>query len=413
MINKVKSEAVYLYAIQISNVVLPLITIPYLAKILGADFFGKFSYSQAISIMAVFIVDFGFNFSGAREISINISNSKKVDEIYSNIQFSKLLIYGVVLLLGVLLFFLAPHSNIDAILLIMAIAASISSILMPSWFFQGLGKSSYVAILNLITRLISLLLIFLFVKDRADVLIAAFLQLSAPVIAGVFMQIIIYKNKIVSLKMLLFKKNIARALLKDSYHNFSASFFTLGFTYITPIIIKTFLGDAVLGVYSVADKLANVLRQFYNPLVQANFSVVCTLFKTKDFYGIKKRLKHVFFVFLFLSLLAFIGNMVLGKVIIGYIFGAQYNVMPLLSIMIVSQFIVSISIIVVNLVIIPSGNSLHLKKVYFIALIAYLILFYPMMTFMGVYGVAISILLTEIFIVTLFVKMISKKRLLR
>ncbi|HHP2560376.1 TPA: oligosaccharide flippase family protein, partial [Klebsiella pneumoniae] len=77
MINKIRSEIIYLYAIQISNVILPLITIPYLARVLGADFFGKFSYAQAISVIAIFIVDFGFNFSGAREVSINTSSRKK------------------------------------------------------------------------------------------------------------------------------------------------------------------------------------------------------------------------------------------------------------------------------------------------------------------------------------------------
>lgn len=67
-------------------------------------------------------------------------------------------------------------------------------------------------------------------------------------------------------------------------HNFSASFLTLRFTYFNPILIKYFIGDAVLGIYSVADKLATVLRQLYNLLIQANFSTVCSLFERKRFF---------------------------------------------------------------------------------------------------------------------------------
>ncbi|MFA1784639.1 oligosaccharide flippase family protein [Klebsiella pneumoniae] len=412
MINKIRSEIIYLYAIQISNVILPLITIPYLARVLGADFFGKFSYAQAISVIAIFIVDFGFNFSGAREVSINTSSRKKIDQIYSNIQISKILIYSVVLILGFLLFSFIPHSNIDALLLILTIAASISSVLMPSWFFQGVGRSSYVTFLNLATRLISLLMIFIFVKSKQDILIAAFLQLSAPVIAGIFMQCIIFKKKMVTLNIALFKKEISRSLLMESYHNFSASFFTLGFTYITPILIKTFLGDTILGIYSVADKLANVLRQFYNPLVQANFAIICNSFKVKEFAEIKKRIKKIFWIFTFLSCAALLGNFFLGRFVISYVFGSQYNIISLLSIMIITQYIVSISIIVVNLVIIPAGNSYYLKKVYFIALVLYLIIFYPMLNFMGVYGVALSISSTEFLIVIFFVKFIHQRKLL-
>ncbi|HHP1616587.1 TPA: oligosaccharide flippase family protein, partial [Klebsiella pneumoniae] len=71
-----------------------------------------------------------------------------------------------------------------------------------------------------------------------------------------------------------------------------------------------------------------------------------------------------------------------------------------------------ISIIVVNLVIIPAGNSYYLKKVYFIALVLYLIIFYPMLNFMGVYGVALSISSTEFLIVIFFVKFIHQRKLL-
>ena len=149
---------------------------------------------------------------------------------------------------------------------------------MPAWLFQGLGRNSNVAFLNFASRLLSLLLIVLFVKDQDDLIIAAICQLFSPVLAGVGMQIIILKNKIVDFATSYISFEDIKILTRDSFHNFSASFLTLGFTYFNPIIIKVFLGDSVLGVYSFADKLANVLRQLYIPLVQANFSRVCSLF---------------------------------------------------------------------------------------------------------------------------------------
>ncbi|HCJ3408385.1 TPA: oligosaccharide flippase family protein, partial [Klebsiella pneumoniae] len=63
-------ETIYLYLVQISNIILPLVLVPYLAHVLGVEFFGKLSYAQAISYIAIFFVDFGFNFSAARNIGI-------------------------------------------------------------------------------------------------------------------------------------------------------------------------------------------------------------------------------------------------------------------------------------------------------------------------------------------------------
>ncbi|MBM2727393.1 oligosaccharide flippase family protein, partial [Klebsiella pneumoniae] len=159
-------ETIYLYLVQISNIILPLVLVPYLAHVLGVEFFGKLSYAQAISYIAIFFVDFGFNFSAARNIGIDTNNNKNISRIYSNVQVIKSLIFIAVVLLGIAFVLLSNQSIIDKKLTILGVLSASSSILMPAWLFQGLGRNSNVAFLNFASRLLSLLLIVLFVKNQ-------------------------------------------------------------------------------------------------------------------------------------------------------------------------------------------------------------------------------------------------------
>ncbi|MGK2960218.1 MAG: oligosaccharide flippase family protein [Candidatus Malihini olakiniferum] len=408
MNKKIGKETFYLYLVQLSNVFIPLITIPYLTNVLGIEFFGKFSYAQAVALIAVFFIDFGFNYSAARLISLNINNKSEIDKIYSHFQAIKILFFLVFIMIGFSISHFVINSKLDALLFMIGVSSAISSVIIPSWLFQGLGQNSLVAISNIVVRIFSLPIIFLTIRRPDDLVTVVLIQLFYPTIAGFFIQYFIIRKSIASFSYKSLK--IARSvyLIKESMHNFSASFLTLGFTYFNPILIKCFIGDAPLGIYSIADKLATVLRQLYNPLIQANFSYICFLFEEKQFSLIINILKRISFIFLFISFFALLLNLIIDDYVINLFFGIDYNVSFLLSIMIFSQLVISLSMIIVNLAIIPSGYSYYLKKVYFVALISYFTIIYPMIKYYGINGVAVSIGLVEALIVILFYNFLRK-----
>lgn len=412
MDKNIKRETFYLYVVQISNIVLPLVMIPYLAHVLGVAAFGKVSFAQAISYICIFLVDFGFNFSAARGVGINVDNKKEINKLYSNVQLVKLFIFSIVMVVVFTLSFFINLTSIDRNLMLLGAFSSLCSIVMPVWLFQGLGKNSYVALLNFSARVLSLILILLFVHSTADVLTAASLQLLSPLIAGLIMQFILIRKKIATITREDMSYTTAISITKESYHNFSASFLTLGFTYFNPLIVKYFLGDAALGLYSFADKLANVLRQLYIPLVQATFSNVCSLFQKSNFEKVRKLLLTVLYIFTGLTVIAYIGNVFLGETIIALFFSQAQAISKLLMIMIITQGIISYSMILVNLIIIPAGFSYYLKRIYLMALICYLAAIYPLVHSFGINGVAGSIALVELFIITCFWFFIRKEKIL-
>lgn len=414
-----KKETIYLYLVQISNMVVPLLIIPYLTSVFGVEYYGKLSYSQVISLIALFFVDFGFNYSAAKSIGSNKDSQIVINKVFTNVQCIKAAIYFIIVSVFFSITLIFKQEEIDNTLLLIGALSSISSIVSPLWLFQGIGKISLVAIPNLIVRLLSLIFIFAFIHDRSDIILAAFIQLYSPVFAGVFVMFLLWKKKIAKFESGLFSYSFSKTLVFESFHNFSASFLTLGFTYFNPLVIKYFLGDFALGLYSLADKLVNVLRQLYNPLVQANFSQICMLYKQERIVDVTFKLKKIFIFFFALSLLALGCNFFAGEYILSVFFARGYEpnainqVNVLISIMIFTQFIISISMILVNLIIVPSGNSQYLKRVYALAFIIYTLIIYLMAKFSGVYGVALTITIVEFFIIILFAIFVKNKKLVK
>ncbi|WP_124071933.1 oligosaccharide flippase family protein [Klebsiella pneumoniae] len=149
----------------------------------GVEYYGKLSYAQVVSLIALF-VDFGFNYSAAKEIGSNRESAAAVNKIYTNVQCIKTAIYFLVISVVFSLTLFLKQSEIDNDLLLIGALSAISSIVSPVWLFQGIGKLSLVAIPNLIVRLLSLVFIFTFVHDRSDIIMAAIIQLCSPFLRG-------------------------------------------------------------------------------------------------------------------------------------------------------------------------------------------------------------------------------------
>ncbi|HEM7137764.1 TPA: oligosaccharide flippase family protein [Acinetobacter baumannii] len=408
MSKAINKEVFYLYIIQIANMVIPLLSFSYMANILGLVGFGQVSFYQTVSFLAAFFIDFGFNMSAAQKMSISLDDKSKMDELYSNVQSIKFFIFLVVSVLGGLSILFLPLSHIDATLLFIGILSAFSTILLSGWVFQGLGRNSVLAFFSVVGRVVSVGLIFLLIHQKSDVLLAVIIQVAISFSIGLAAIIYFYRKNVVTFRIKTISIFKMRQLSEDSYHNFTASLFTLGFTYLNPLVVKFCFGDAFLGLYALADKLAVILKQFFTPVTQAYYSRMCILSHEKKYQELIQNAKKVAIFFATISILTFFGNLLIGNYIYNFLFGPEYKIVSLLSIMIVTQFIVSMAMVLVNLIIIPTENSRILKKYYLIGLIFHFGYFYFFVKYLHIYGVASAILLTETILTLSFFMYVRK-----
>ncbi len=97
---KISANFMYLSILQGMNLILPLITFPYLVRVLGIENFGLLMFAQAVILYFTMIADYGFNLSGIREVSSNKNNKNKLIKIFSSIMLARfiLVFFGLVLL---------------------------------------------------------------------------------------------------------------------------------------------------------------------------------------------------------------------------------------------------------------------------------------------------------------------------
>src|SRR6478609_9398371 len=99
--NRLFGNIFSLLILQGSNYIFPLVTFPYLVRNLGTNNYGVLVVCIATMQFLNIFVDYGFNISGTREISINKKIKEKVNEIYNIIMTLKIIF---TLILGIIYF---------------------------------------------------------------------------------------------------------------------------------------------------------------------------------------------------------------------------------------------------------------------------------------------------------------------
>jgi PST family polysaccharide transporter len=163
-----------LSVLQIFSYVLPLLTLPYLVRVLGVETFGLISFATAFIIFFNILVDYGFNLSATREVSIHREDKEKITQIYSSVLTIKfiLTILSFIILSFIVFIFDKFNSHIE--LYLITFLSVVGQAFFPIWYFQGMEKMRYITIINISSKVIFTIAIFIFVHKESDYLLVPF-----------------------------------------------------------------------------------------------------------------------------------------------------------------------------------------------------------------------------------------------
>lgn len=187
----------YLSLLQVAGYVFPLITMPYLARVIGVEGFGKIAFAAAIMVWFQTIADWGFNYTATRDVAKNRDDKEKVSEIFSNVLWARILLMLVSFVALSICVMTIPKLKENADVIMISFLMIPGHIMFPDWFFQAMERMKYITILNIISKTLFTIAIFLFIKEREDYILQPLFTSLGFVVSGIIaMYYILIKWKI-------------------------------------------------------------------------------------------------------------------------------------------------------------------------------------------------------------------------
>ena len=256
-----------LFLVQVSTNLAPLLVLPYLARVLTTDHFGLIAFATSFNWYFITLVEYGFNLTATRRVAIHHDDPARVSQIFSSVMLAKamLTVLGFLLMLGVVLGTDKLRPNL--LLFCLSYMAVVGDLLFPLWLFQGLQKMENLVWRDLSSKLIALCLIFVFVRQDSDYVLAAGFQAGSTVIAGIIGLVSVPFMTSVRWRKPSFKE--ALDALKEGWAIF-LSMAASSISYSTNVFLLNMRsGPADVAYYSAAYRLIVALRMLVSPVVTA------------------------------------------------------------------------------------------------------------------------------------------------
>lgn len=390
-----------LYSAQLLNYVVPLITLPYLSRVLGPAGFGVVGYAQTVAQMLLIVVDFGFDLTSARKVALHRDQPGVLNKIYWTTMSAKSVLALICCIGLVGIAFVGHNSGSDRTVTLLGMLIIWGSVLTPTWFYQGTQRMPMLALSMLAIRAMLLLPLFLLVKTAGDVVIAAALQFSPAMVAGSVLTAWLFRMRAVSFGCTVSLRDMLDDM-KDAYHIFASSALTSVYMYANVVFLRAIAGNADVGYYVAAEKLTTPLRQLSVPLIQAFFPKMCQLYANGDAHSVGRVLRRLLIVFTIAGTLLFVGFQLFGQWFVKRFYGGGFaNTYHVLQVMILVPVIIGVAATLVQLCIVASGNQNVLKRIYFVGALFHLCQMPVAIYFGGGVGAAYSVAATELFMTVL------------
>ena len=326
-----------LYMLAIAKIVFPLITLPYLTRVLSVEAYGAVAYVKSIISYAQIVIDFGFILSSVRDI-VNANREKDItSRIVGNTILAKLLLATVSLVVVIVLSFTVPILKNYTVLLFLSFVPPLLSCFLLDFFFRGMERMHIVSFIYVSMKTISTVLTILLIKGDQHILYVPIFDTISSIAAIVITWCIYAK---MGFKLRFDGLLGAWQKIKESFFFFANSAAGSVFGALTTAIIGICVNDLRdIAFWSVSIQLVSAVQAMYTPLSQGVYPY---MIKHKDLSLIKKIfLIFVPLVFVGTALVAFMSPTLL-KIVGGEEYEAAATIFRCLLPVIVISFPVAI-----------------------------------------------------------------------
>lgn len=287
------SNFAWLTALQVAGYIFPLLTLPYLARVIGVDGFGKIAFAGAVIVWMQTIADWGFDFTATRDVAKNRENMNVVSKIFSDVLWARCFLLFISYIVLFLLIIIVPKFYEAKDVILVSSLMLLGHIIYPAWFFQAMERMKYITILGVVAKFVFTVAVFIFIHNSEDYILQPLFVSLGSIVSGIIAMYFIFKKWKVKLKRPSF--SVTLTTIKKSTDIFINNLMPNLYNSFTVVLLGLFGNPTQNGLYDAGKKLTTVSYQFISIFSRTFFP-----------YLSRNNSKHTMFVRLYLGIAGFV-----------------------------------------------------------------------------------------------------------
>lgn len=309
---------IYKFNLNFFRILFPILILPYIYRVLGPEGMGEIGFSEALVGYFVAFATFGIPIYGLREVSINRGNQDKVNRIFTNLFSLSLISSFLIFFLFLGIIFLKNEFREERLLLLVYSFKIISLIFFVEWINEAYENYRFISLKTIILRVISLVLMFIVIKNPKDIYIYAFINIGYDFFNNIVS--FIYVKKSVKFKP---REIDILKLLKPLFVIFLMINANIFYFQMDKILLGVYSSKESVAYYTLAEKITFIILGILTTINQVTIPRLSFYYENnrEEFYQL---LKKIYKSLMLLIIPSSFGLFLVSKEIIYFFGGTEY-----------------------------------------------------------------------------------------
>ncbi len=255
-------NALSLFCVQFFRKFLPLITIPYLARVLGPEGWGLVATFQSLALTMVLLIEFGFPFSATRRVARCKHSLENLSDIWAGVLGAQTLIAAAAIALTGFLSLFVPLLRNNLSLTVWAVVWAIAEGMNPAWYFLGVERMHFIAALEIGSKVVMTCCLIALVHSAQDTYRVLAIQAIAPIASLAVAMWIIHRDVPLRTPTPLLVKDAMIGSLSLFMMRSAESLYTLA----NGFLLGMLAGPGVVGYFAGPEKISRAMIGVFNPV---------------------------------------------------------------------------------------------------------------------------------------------------
>lgn len=349
----VRKNFAYNLVLTFFNFLFPLITYPYVTRVLGVENIGICNFVDNLINYSLILANLGITVYGVREIARQSDDRERYTEVFSSLFFINCILSAVVIAVLCILTFFVPFFSPYKDYLLVGIGKIVFNLFLIEWFFQGLQEFKFITMRSVIVRFLYVIAVLLFVRDEGDTFLFFILTCSSTVFGGILDWF--YSRKFVrfSFSSIRLRKYFIPVAVFGIYMVLTAMY-----TNFNTVYLGFVSNDVQVGYFGVATKLHTVLMAIFTAFTTVMVPRVSYLLKQGEMQHLQDMTDRIFSAICAISLPLIILCLFYADEIVYLIAGDGYQgAIPAFRLIVFLLLVIAVEQIVISQFLLSSDSN--------------------------------------------------------